>query len=96
MDDAFIEQMVKRVTAGFKGDVGVVPRQFLRALVTEMDVIEENDDYERSDYGGTGPAAVPTATLTPEEQQAMSGTIAPVLHAEPEADPDLVPHEDAW
>jgi hypothetical protein len=34
------------VTAGFKGDVGVVPRQFLRAFVDVMDLVEENADYD--------------------------------------------------
>ena len=34
---AFVDRMVAQVTTGFKGDVGVVPRQFLRELVTQMD-----------------------------------------------------------
>jgi hypothetical protein len=28
LSDEFIERLVAEVTAGFKGDVGVVPRQF--------------------------------------------------------------------
>ena len=34
-------RLVARVTAGFSGDVGVVPRQFLREFVTQMDLVEE-------------------------------------------------------
>ncbi|MCA9694369.1 MAG: DUF2791 family P-loop domain-containing protein, partial [Myxococcales bacterium] len=36
---AFIERLVDKVTAGFKGDVGVVPRQFLREFVTQLDLV---------------------------------------------------------
>jgi hypothetical protein len=41
ISDAFIERLVAEVTAGFKGDVGVVPRQFLRAFVTQIDLVDE-------------------------------------------------------
>ena len=34
------------MTAGFKGDVGVVPRQFLREFVTQMDLVDEHADYD--------------------------------------------------
>jgi hypothetical protein len=37
----FIERLVQQVTAGFKGDVGVVPRQFLRQLVDLMDLADD-------------------------------------------------------
>lgn len=39
-----IESMVKEVTAGFAGDVGVVPRQFLRRLVNRFDVAADNPE----------------------------------------------------
>jgi BMFP domain-containing protein YqiC len=39
----FIERLVAQVTEGFRGDVGVVPRQFLRALVTQMDLVDEEE-----------------------------------------------------
>ncbi len=37
----FITRLVTEVTEGFKGDVGVVPRQFLRRLVDLMDLADE-------------------------------------------------------
>ena len=42
----FIDRLVSEVTKGFKGDVGVVPRQFLRQFVTQLDLVDENDDYD--------------------------------------------------
>lgn len=41
----FIERLVEQVTAGFKGDVGVVPRQFLRRFVNVLDLVIQNPDY---------------------------------------------------
>src|SRR5690606_17770705 len=38
ISDVFIERLVDEVTAGFKGDVGVVPRQFLRQFVDQLDL----------------------------------------------------------
>jgi len=83
----FIQRLVQEVTAGFKGDVGVVPRQFLREFVTQLDLIDENEGYrpsERYDFKPT--------ELRPEEQSVLSAAVAPVA-----ADGDeLVPMEDAW
>ena len=42
----FIERLVDEVTAGFKGDVGVVPRQFLRQFVDVLDLAEANPEFE--------------------------------------------------
>jgi hypothetical protein len=42
----FIERLVADVTRGFKGDVGVVPRQFLRQLVSVFDIVAENPNFE--------------------------------------------------
>ena len=41
-----IEAKVDEVTKGFGGDVGVVPRQFLRTLVNLFDVVAENPDAQ--------------------------------------------------
>ncbi len=84
---AFITRLVAEVTAGFKGDVGVVPRQFLREFVTQMDLVEEHDDYDPSSAYGFSPAA-----LSPEEELALSGSKLDSEHEEDE----LVPQEDAW
>jgi hypothetical protein len=42
----FIERLVGEVTRGFKGDVGVVPRQFLRQLVSVFDIVAENPNFD--------------------------------------------------
>jgi len=84
---AFIGRLVAEVTAGFKGDVGVVPRQFLREFVTQMDLVEEHDDYDPSSAYGFSPAA-----LSPEEEQAISGGQS----APGDNEDELVPQEDAW
>ena len=44
----FIQQLVDKVTAGFKGDVGVVPRQFLREFVNILDLAHDNKDFDPS------------------------------------------------
>jgi len=43
VDDEFLQRLAEEVTDGLRGDVGVVPRQFLRELITVMDLVEEND-----------------------------------------------------
>ena len=45
ISDEFLDQLVEKVTEGFRGDVGVVPRQFLREFVTQMDLVDEHEDY---------------------------------------------------
>jgi hypothetical protein len=82
----FIDRLVADVTSGFKGDVGVVPRQFLRQFVTQMDLVDENEDYDPMTQCGFVPAE-----LTPEEQHVISGMPLVV-----EADDAPVPNEDTW
>ncbi len=82
----FIDRLVADVTKGFKGDVGVVPRQFLRQFVTQLDLVDENSDYDpMTEYG------FQAAELTPEEQYAISGQPAPF-----DTDETPAPHEDTW
>jgi hypothetical protein len=57
-----IASMVDDLTKGFGGDVGVVPRQFLRRLVNLFDSVAENPD-----------AALPDPAPTVEEQRASEG-----------------------
>lgn len=88
VSDAFVERLVAQVTAGFKGDVGVVPRQFLRAFVTVLDNVNDFPDYDpMTAYG------FQAAELSPEEQHALTG--AP-LGPPDEEDGGLVPDEDVW
>lgn len=89
----FVERMVAEVTKGFRGDVGVVPRQFLREFVTQMDLVDEHDDYDpMTEYAFT------PAELTAEEQHARTGAavVAVVAAAEGEAPEAMVPKEDVW
>lgn len=89
ISDAFIERLVAEVTKGFGGDVGVVPRQFLRAFVTQMDLVDESpvDDYDPMTEYGFEPEE-----LKPEEKRAINGeTYTPV-----DGDEDLVPVEDVF
>lgn len=85
----FIERLVAEVTKGFKGDVGVVPRQFLREFVTQMDLVDENDDYDPMREYGFEPVH-----MSPEEEEAIRGSTS-AAGAAPDDD-GLVPQEDVW
>ncbi|CRI68030.1 putative ATP/GTP binding protein [Thiocapsa sp. KS1] len=89
VSDAFIARLVADVTKGFKGDVGVVPRQFLREFVTQMDLVEENPDYDPSAEYGFSPSE-----LSDEERHLLSGTGREIPDAD--GDGDLVPNQDTW
>lgn len=65
---AVIEQLVQKVTEGFHGDVGVVPRQFLRTFVNLLDVLADDPDQDAHALLGFRPAE-----LTPEEEAALAG-----------------------
>ncbi len=83
ISEPFIRSLVADVTAGFKGDVGVVPRQFLRMFVDHMDLVEQEPDYDPSAEAGFQPD-----NLSPEEEQA--------LRQGDELDDDLQPAEEVW
>jgi hypothetical protein len=88
----FIQRLVAEVTTGFKGDVGVVPRQFLREFVNVMDLVEQEPDYVPDEVYEF---AVPSNdSLRPEEQHAISG--AALAAMDEEDDGGLVPQEDIW
>ena len=84
----FIDRLVKEVTTGFKGDVGVVPRQFLRQFVNQLDMVDEHDDYDPTAECGFQPVE-----LTPEEQQAIGGVVPQSIDPDEDAP---VPSEDIW
>lgn len=86
INDEFIDRLVKEVTTGFKGDVGVVPRQFLRQFVTHLDLVEDEPDYVPMESCGFQPQ-----DLSDEEKLKLSGD-----QPAPPEDDDLVPVEDAW
>jgi hypothetical protein len=82
----FIDRLVAEVTKGFKGNVGVVPRQFLRQFVTQLDLVDENDDYDPMTEYGFEPQE-----LTAEEQYVITGS--PKLIDD---DDSLAVAEDTW
>lgn len=63
-----VEQLVDKVTEGFRGDVGVVPRQFLRTFVNVLDVLADDPDQDAHELLGFQPAK-----LTAEEEAALAG-----------------------
>lgn len=75
---AFIGQLADEVSRGFAGDVGVVPRQFLRKFVGLMDLVDEDENFDPAHALGFEPH-----DLTPEEEQRRAGK--PIAYAsEPE------------
>lgn len=63
-----IEQLVGKVSAGFGGDVGVVPRQFLRKLVDVLDILADDPEQDAHALLGFTPEK-----LTPQEEAVMAG-----------------------
>jgi hypothetical protein len=92
----FINRLVAEVTKGFRGDVGVVPRQFLREFVTQLDLVEENDDYVPMELYGFDPTQISSVALTPEEQQRLGSSSNSAPLDELEEGPELIPTEDVW
>ncbi|MFM1899798.1 MAG: hypothetical protein RLZZ216_374 [Cyanobacteriota bacterium] len=92
----FIDRLVAEVTKGFRGDVGVVPRQFLREFVTQLDLVEENEEYVPIDLYGFDPRQISTAALTPEEQQRLDSLSDVPPLEELDEGPALIPTEDVW
>lgn len=74
MTVAVIEALIQRATKKFGGDVGVVPRQFLRSFVYMLDLVEQNDDYKPEEFELKDP--------TPEESSVSLGQ--PLYEAEPD------------
>lgn len=64
---AVIDTMVAKVTEGLRGDVGVVPRQFLRQLVGVLDLVSEEGVSPR-DIG------LDMTAMTEDERRLVAGT----------------------
>ena len=72
-----IDSLAARVTQGFKGDVGVIPRHFLREFVTILDLVDTEPDYD--------PARAENLTIQPDnddERRMLQGE--PFYEPEPE------------
>ena len=73
----YIEALVAEVAKGFRGDVGVVPRQLLRRLVNTLDLVEQDGEYRPVVEGAA-------EALTEEERRKRAGE--PPYDAEPDDD----------
>lgn len=89
VSDGFLDRLVQSVTEGFRGDVGVVPRQFLRELVNVLDLVDDEPSY---DPEVAYEFALPSQ-LSPEEEQAIAGGSMSPSDSE---DAGLVAVEDVW
>ena len=87
IDDSFIDNLVAKVTSGFRNDVGIVPRQFLREFVNQMDLVDQEQEYVPSEQYNFTPKE-----LNEQEQWALED-VKPEI---PDQDIDIVPTEDAW
>ena len=76
---ALIAKLVSEVTKGFRGDVGVVPRQFLRTYVDILDIMADDADQDPAALVGFTPGE-----LTPQERKAISGEHAAVTDEDAE------------
>jgi hypothetical protein len=92
----FIDRLVAEVTKGFRGDVGVVPRQYLREFVTQLDLVEEYDDYVPMEVYGFDPGQGNAIALTAEEQQLLGSTSDAAPIDELDEGPDLIPTAGGW
>ncbi len=63
----FIEGLIAEVTEGFGGDVGVVPRQFLRTLVNHMDLVLQEPEYNPMAVAGFTAADAELPPATPDD-----------------------------
>ena len=68
-----VEQLVAKVTEGFHGDVGVVPRQFLRTFVGVLDTLADDSEQDARALLGFAPDP---ASLTAEEEAVLAGSEA--------------------
>lgn len=71
----YLDRLVDEVTAGFRGDVGVVPRQFLRRVVSVFDAVDEYPDFQ-------------PAPGRPEIEPALTSTEASRQSGKPEYEPE--------
>lgn len=87
--DDFVAQLVDKVTAGFRGDVGVVPRQFLREFVNILDLVDQEPEYVPMDV-----YAFKAKGLSPEEAQATEQSEPRT--SDGDAGEAQIPDEDVW
>lgn len=91
VSDTFIEQLVDSITKGFHGDVGVIPRQFLREFVNALDLTDENEDYNPTEEYKFDIAKSKDSFNTTEQAILDKKKLV-----EDDEDDDLIPVENAW
>jgi hypothetical protein len=64
--------------------------------VTQLDLVEENDDYVPMELYGFDPSQMNAMALTPEEQQRLGRAADSAPLDELEEGPELIPTEDVW
>lgn len=84
--DDFVGRLADEVTAGFRGDVGVVPRQFLRTFVDQLDLVDQEEAYVPAAAFAFEPALV-----TAEERHKLTGEPIPDVD-----EPDEGPATMTW
>lgn len=98
VSDGFLDRLVASVTAGFRGDVGVVPRQFLRELVNVMDLVDVEETYDPDQAYGFATAKLDL--LSPVESAAVAGrgaaARAPTVPEDDDDDEAFVPAAQVW
>lgn len=74
VDDDFLNSLCDLVTEGLRGDVGVIPRQFLRELITVLDLVEEHDGSDGGkEYIPKEVYDFPSGELSAEDQTLVDG-----------------------
>ncbi len=84
--DHYINFLAKQVTSKFGGDVGVVPRQFLRHFVGTMDKVDEFPEFVPMDEVG------PDRIDVPEEEVLLASKALP----NDDDDDSLIAQEEVW
>lgn len=93
VSDGFIDRLVAQVTSAFGGDVGVVPRQFLRKLVEVMDLVDQEPEFDPAVELGLDKRPV-LMELTEAERRKAKGD--PPYDAEPDDDGGYEPASVTW
>lgn len=76
VNDQFLDNLTRLVTEGLKGDVGVIPRQFLRELVTVLDLVEDYDGTNgEKEYIPSDVYEFPSGELSEEDKLLAEGKI---------------------
>lgn len=75
----YIDRVIDEAAKGLKGDVGVVPRQFLKHMVGVMDLVDEQEDFDPMSAAGFKPEE-----LNEDERRVIEGKDA--FDREPEDD----------